>query len=52
MGASVIGLSSGALLTIGGYEYKYDEYIKDIWQLKKNSWLLIGRLAKVQIEIE
>ena len=47
---NLVGLESGALLSIGGIErdgFGSKEYISDVWMLKDYSWTLVGNLPGV-----
>ncbi|CAG5114317.1 Oidioi.mRNA.OKI2018_I69.chr2.g8376.t1.cds [Oikopleura dioica] len=44
--APAIGLSSGALLTIGGYDYDKYGRLDEIWKLYNDVWSLVGYLAQ------
>ena len=47
----LVGLSSGSLLSVGGYgENAYGSFLDSIWQLSKNKWSLLGRLKGVAIK--
>ena len=46
---ALVGLESGALLMLGGFEIGGD-HIRDIWLLKEGSWSLIGSLPEVRFE--
>lgn len=49
---NLVGLDSGAMLTIGGIErdgFGSKEYISDVWMLKNNSWTLLEHLLGVYL---
>ncbi|CAG5091541.1 Oidioi.mRNA.OKI2018_I69.PAR.g13116.t1.cds [Oikopleura dioica] len=45
--SALVGVSSGSLLTIGGYDDKnFFGELDEIWRLMDNKWAMIGKLAK------
>ena len=50
MSCSAIGLPSGDLLTIGGYERRSGRRLKEIWRLKNDEWSSTGNLIEVNIQ--
>ena len=42
---AIVGLNDGSMLLIGGKANNV--YVSDIWQLKDNTWTLVGNLGQV-----